>query len=737
MSPVIPCPRLRRPALLLGLLTACMAGHGGPLWAQDGGEDERLEVITIIARPTDPLAVPGSSYVITETELQALAYTDVHRMLQAAPGVYVKDEEGLGLFPNIGIRGASSGRSSKITVLEDGLPGAMAPYASPASYVFPTAGRMRGIEVLKGPGTLRHGPFTVGGAINLLSTAIPATGTARIVAELGSFGGEKLQASYGGSVGQWGALLETYQKSSNGFARIDRIGGDTGHDLDEYVGKLRWSSADSAPWRQQLELKFVHADETADQSYIGLTDADFRLDPNRRYGLTALDRIDRSRSGGSLRHVLDFSASLRLTSSVYRWDNTRDFARLTQIAGQDITTFVNAANTDPQRQAILGGADVANLQHQLNYRTFLAQGLQSELAARFSIGEVDHDLVAGLRLHEDEEDRLQPTDIYDQVNGRLVYRRTLPANASNNRIGEAKAVSAWLLDQASLGRWRLSGGLRYEDIRTAEQRYVDVARTVPGQRVANSLSKLSVGGGATFAMGERWSLLAGIHQGFAPPGSGATSGQLGEESVNSELGLRFRSGNLSIDAVGFFSDYTNALQNCTLANPCAGGIVDGTEQTGAAEVFGFEFLAETTLFSGSAFTVPARLSWTWTQGEVTRDSDTRNVLQGDSLPYLPEHVAAASIGVERGRAALHAAAHYTAAQCADSLCNRPGIDNRFRRTESYLTVDLAASWQLTPGAQLYARVENLLDEQRLVSRGAAGARTNMPRYFGAGLRVEF
>ena len=732
---------MRRVTSLRGIIaaTVCVAASadpGGRALAGEG-EDELLEVVTIIARHGDPLAVPGSSYVVTEAEMQALAYTDVHRLLQAAPGVYVKDEEGFGLFPNIGIRGASSGRSSKITVMEDGLPGAMAPYAAPASYVFPTAGRMRGIEVLKGPGTLRHGPFTVGGAINLLSTAIPDAPTGRMAAELGSFGGDKLHASYGGTAGQWGALVETYRKSSDGFARIDRVGGGTGHDLEEYVGKLRWSSADSARWSQQLELKFVQADETAQQSYVGLTDADFRRDPNRRYGLTALDRIDRVRSGGALRHVLELSDALRLSSSVYRWKNTRDFARLTQIAGEDITTFVNAANTDPRRQAVLAGADATSIQHQFNDRSFLAQGLQSELAAQFATGGLEHDLVAGVRVHEDSEDRLQPTDVYDQLDGRLVYRRTIPANASNNRIGEAQAVSAWLLDEVRLGRWRLTGALRHEDIRTAEQRYADVARTVPGLRVANSLSSLSAGAGATFALDERWSLLAGVYQGFAPPGSGATLGQRGEESLNSELGLRFRLGDFSIDAVGFFSDYTNALQNCTLANPCAGGIVDGTEQTGAAEVRGLEFLAEATLFAGSGFKVPARLSWTWTKGEVTRDSDTGNVLEGDNLPYLPEHVATASIGVERGRAALHAAAHYTAAQCADSLCRRAGIDNRFRRTESYLMVDLSASWQLSPRAELYARIENLLDEQRLVSRGAAGARTSMPRYFGAGLRIGF
>lgn len=699
-----------------------------------------LATVTIIADPNDPRAVAGSSFVVTEEQLQKFEYTDVHSMLRVVPGVYVKDEDGLGLFPNIGIRGAASGRSSKITILEDGLPAAMAPYASPASYVFPTAARMRGIEVLKGPETLRHGPFTVGGTINLLSTAIPAEASGRIATEAGSFGTKIIHAHAGTTEGQWGMLLETYQRTSDGFAATDRSKNDAGQSLEEYMGKLRWSSDAGAAMPQQIELKLLTSAERANFSYVGLTDADFAANPNRRYGLTDLDHIDRSREGGSLQHQIALSDSNLLTTSLYRFESTRDFARLTTINGQGITAFVNAANTDPVRQSILAGTtDTTDIRHQANDRTFTVEGIQTELLSSFATGSLQHELTAGLRLHEDEEDRFQPTDIYDQVNGSLVYQSTTAPNGSNNRIGKAEALSAWLLDQVSVGPWKVTAAVRFEDIETEEQRYNDVARTIKGTRVSNSLDNTSLGLGATYALGDAWTLLAGVHEGFAPPGSGAIDGELGEESLNYELGARLRSGGLAMDAIAFLSDYSNALQNCSLANPCANGDVDGTQQTGEAEIMGLEFMIGATLFSNGSLTVPARLNWTWTEGEVTRDSDVAGGVQaGDVIAYLPENVATATLGLESARGwSANTSVSFIDEQCSSTSCERPGVDTTYLRTQRYVVVDLGASYQLTPAAEVYAKVENLLDEQKLVSRGSAGARANMPRYAGVGFRLTF
>ena len=83
------------------------------------------------------------------------------------------------------------------------------------------------------------------------------------------------------------------------------------------------------------------------------------------------------------------------------------------------------------------------------------------------------------------------------------------------------------------------------------------------------------------------------------------------------------------------------------------------------------------------------------------------------------------------------AGRYQSSMCIDYTCERAGVDNTFRKTEDLFVMDLAADYPVNDTLQVYARIENLLDEQVIVSRSPAGARPNKPRTFVAGVNVQF
>ena len=170
----------------------------------DGHGDTVIDNITIIGEKK----LPGSANKVSPDDLEKFETSDVHKALAIVPGIIIRPEEGYGLRPNISIRGTYSDRSGKVTLMEDGILIAPAPYAASSAYYFPTFSRINSVEVVKGPAAITTGPYTVGGAINMISTPIPDEASGMINIETGSDGNMKSHVHFGNSTENFGFLIE-------------------------------------------------------------------------------------------------------------------------------------------------------------------------------------------------------------------------------------------------------------------------------------------------------------------------------------------------------------------------------------------------------------------------------------------------------------------------------------------------------------------------------------------------
>ncbi|NOY85618.1 MAG: TonB-dependent receptor plug domain-containing protein, partial [Nitrospirae bacterium] len=127
--------------------------------AEETRDVQVLDKIKVIGNPADLETTPGSAQVVTKEEIRQQSYDDVSQALRRVPGVYARGEFG-GLFPSISLRGVDTSRSAKVSIMEDGVLMAPAPYSSPSAYYAPTVGRMSGLEILKGSSQIQYGPHT-------------------------------------------------------------------------------------------------------------------------------------------------------------------------------------------------------------------------------------------------------------------------------------------------------------------------------------------------------------------------------------------------------------------------------------------------------------------------------------------------------------------------------------------------------------------------------------------------
>lgn len=690
--------------------------------------DHQLSAVTIIGNEEDAQQVAGSAHVIDSEELAKFEYTDIQKILAGVPGVSIRSEDGYGLRPNISIRGTRDDRSGKITLMEDGVLIAPAPYSASSAYYFPTMGRISGVEVMKGASAIKNGPYTVGGALNLISTPIPYELSGKTNLEYGSDNTVRAYGAVGDSKENYGWLIEGQKHQSDGFDTVQNASDDTGFDKEDVMAKFRVNSDRGADVYNQLDLKVQYSTEISDQTYVGLTEADFKNDAHERYGLTQQDEMDNEHKEITLSHLVEFGTT-EITTTGYFIEFKRDWFKVDKIGGESINGVIDCANDSScanQADAIgvLHGEQAAAIDIKHNNRSYESKGIQTRIKHQLATTSIDHGFEFGLRYHEDSEDRDQPTETWQQdANGNLTYVST---GEPSTRLTKAKAWSAYLSDDMKMGQWVVSPGVRHEKY--------EIKREGSDSNVTEQNVTL-FGLGTTYQVNEQVILFGGIHEGHSPaPNDGQTDP---EEALNSELGLRFTEANLYAETTFFYSDYSNLVGVCSASGGAGDCDIGDTSNAGEATIHGLEALVTYDHSVNSAITLPIGITYTFTDAtfDTTFEDDGvwGDVEKGDKLPNLAPHQVQLRMGVAHVSGfSADMNINYYSETCSTAACGvNEGID-------AYSVVDLAGRYQINSQTRVYATVENVFNSEDVVARSPKnGARAQKPLSMLMGIAYNF
>ena len=705
-----------------------------------------LDEVTIIGHRRKPADVAGSAHVIGQEELAVFLNADVMRVLRTVPGVYLQEEDGYGLRPNIGIRGSGLDRSARVALLEDGVLIAPAPYAAPSAYYFPTQRRMYALEVLKGPSAVAVGPKTTGGAVNMISTPIPDAFSAYADVRAGQNAAIDVHANIGNRGERFSWLVETVQTESDGFKTIDGPNGvdmgPTGYDIQDYVVKMQLDSDPSASLYQSLRFKAGYTDQVSDETYLGLTEEDFWQNPTRRYAASHGDVFLGEHEQLQLSYVFETDGNWRGEVTAYRNDFKRNWFKLQSVNGTGIGSVLDDPETYATELGYLNGSlnspdDAIVKRH--NNRVYYSQGVQASLTWDLNVGDTDVGITAGIRAHEDEEDRFQKEDGFRMEDGLLVQTSIGAPGSQTNRVSSADALSYFIDTEIQSGNWTFTPGARFEDI---DMQRLDYSTSDPDRgdgptRIReNSVSVFIPGVGALYALNDNWRLLGSVSKGFNPPGPGSSAAE--EDSLNFEFGTRFDDGRSSLEAIYFRNDYDNLVGTVTESTGGGGEIGDQFDG-GEVLVQGLEMTASL-LASAGEMDVPLSLQYTWTAeaefgSAFESDFDPwGDVEVGDELPYIPEHQLRATAGLTGEAWGFDISAAYIGRMRATA---GQGAFDPADTIDSYVVWDLIGRWRWSDSVTTYVKVDNLFDETYIASRRPAGVRPGLERtaYLGVTLSL--
>jgi Fe(3+) dicitrate transport protein len=555
--------------------------------------------------------------------------------------------------------------------------------------------------------------------------------------------------------GKFGYLIEYYKRSTTGFKEMDTVPevrdsheADTGFSKSEPMVKLFFEPKSNL--YQRIEAKFGYTNLDANETYLGISEADFRSNPNRRYLGSRFDEIETTQFRQHIRHFIEFNPKTSLVTTAYGNTFNRNWQKLASVNGNNLSSSGLTNATD---LACLKGTNTADctLAVRNNNRTYYSWGVQSTLNHELvTASGKKHKLELGIRHHYDQIRRVQHDETFTQnAQGGISSVSVGARGSESNRTQQTYATTVHASDAISKGKWTFTPGARVEYISGT---YWNGDRDDDGVVTGDRDYAVIVGGGSLKydvyeKDGKDLDIFTGMHRGFSPaaPRSSLRDGLREETSLGFELGTRYSNAKRAFASEAiFFHTYIDDL----IVNDSVGGTGSGsTVNGGEVRTLGLELQAnyDRGLDKGWAIQTPAYIAATYTRATFETDvgsDDTESIFagakKGNLVPYIPELTLSAGLGVIFQKWSANLDANYQTEAFADgtNTGRGPNVNQRLGKVDSRLVMDAALGYQWSNKVRMFSNFTNITGEEYVVSRQPHGARPGMPFNMMAGLEFD-
>lgn len=528
-----------------------------------------LVTVEVIGNASHSLKkLPGAATKVDHKVVEQVQPMGTQELLEQVPGVHGFSDDGMGNSRlSIGIRGLNPRRSSRILVLEDGIPIQPAAYLYPNMYYNPPVERIEAMEVVKGSGSIIYGPQTMGGVINYI-TKRPRHefgGTVQLVGgmnqyrsayvELGGFGNQRLHPE-----------IQLLYKGADGYR--------DNNDFNQYNATVKLNLAINS--KKNLFIKANTNYENTNATYTGLTEYSFANNTN--FNPKEHDNFNVSRTSLDLIYTKQINERVIAKTKGYLNYFNRNWWRENDVfvsasAFESDQTAINPVPYYTQGGLVRVGNGATNFGI---LRQFYVLGAEQTYLVDHSLFGAKANLQVGARAHwekfiDDRQTGFSPDTRdghYFVTKGTAAWEEWNALNPLKNTdsisiLGqshhyETKALAAFIQEKIAIRNLEITAGTRFE---VFEQERID---RLDGSSYQDKTTMVLLPGiGVNYSLG-KLNLYGGIHRGYTPPSSGtlkitnfdanstASFDLQAEKSWNNELGFRVNNGWLNAEVTGFF-----------------------------------------------------------------------------------------------------------------------------------------------------------------------------------------